>query len=31
MKDNFIGRFKFGCVPGVMIKEVLTQFIYKPA
>ena len=27
----FIGSFKVGSVPGMMKKEVLAQFIYKPA
>ena len=27
----FTGRFKVGNVPGMIIKEVLIQFIYKPA
>ena len=27
----FIGSFKVGSVPGMINKEVLAQFIYKPA
>ena len=27
----FIDRFKVGCVQGIINKEVLAQFIYKPA
>ena len=27
----FIGSFKVGRVPGMINKEVLSQFIYKPA
>ena len=32
MKGGFyIGSFKVGGVPGIINKEVLAQFIYKPA